>query len=401
MRSNARLRRDAPRNQEWFLTLLPVFPIVLLVTRLWYASRQDTQTLLLLVQTISPLGLLSAVLLTTVWVLPVVVVGGRLLGTLYWISTGRFSWLVHSAQRLPGWVVVLAVAVGVCTWQLRFLPTLAMMSLALLGLTVRERFPGHEELRTTFCYALPVIAAVLSYVMLWPAIVSAFTARDVATAILLTLPPVFAALLTGPVPEAPARVLTHGIAIGMAVFTPLLVGVVVMRAPILPLIAMQISVESPTEKESPAERRPAEVVVGYMVASDDQMTTVLKRDGVVEFIQNDRLLSKVLCPDPGEVPRTWVNLHGWYVEQSVISWLAPASHRTSADSRCEGRPAMAADPPPSDQPSDPSPRPSPSTGRSPGEGESPSPAGSPSPFLSPSPSQPSSPSPSVAAPRAG
>ncbi|MEU4403776.1 hypothetical protein AB0F88_04575 [Streptosporangium sp. NPDC023963] len=368
MKPDARVR-DAPRNQEWFLTLLPVFPIVLLVMRLWYASKQDTQTLLLLVQTISPLGLLSAVLLTTVWVLPVVVVGGRLLGTLHWISTGRSSWLVHSAQRLPGWVVVLAVAMGVCTWQLRFLPTLAMLSLALLGLTVRERFPDHEELRTTFCYALPVIAAVLSYVLLWPAIVSAFAARDVATAILLTLPPVFAALLTGPVPEAPARVLTHGIAIGMAVFTPFLVGVVVMRAPILPLIAMEIALEKPTAERS------AEVVVGYMVASDDQMTTVLRRDGVVEFIQNDRLRSKVLCPDPGEVPRTWVNLHGWYVEHSVISWLAPVSQRTPADSRCQGRPAAETGPAPPSPNSSPSPSPSPS----PNSSSSPSPSpGSPS-----------------------
>ncbi|MGJ6960734.1 hypothetical protein ACSDR0_02410 [Streptosporangium sp. G11] len=376
MKPNARVR-DAPRNQEWFLTLLPVFPIVLLVMRLWYASKQDTQTLLLLVQTISPLGLLSAVLLTTVWVLPVVVVGGRLLGTLYWISTGRSSWLVHSAQRLPGWVVVLAVAMGVCTWQLRFLPTLAMLSLALLGLTVRERFPAHEELRTTFCYALPVIAAVLSYVVLWPAIVSAFAARDVATAILLTLPPVFAALLTGPVPEAPARVLTHGIAIGMAVFTPFLVGVVVMRAPILPLVAMQITLEEPVEERS------AQVVVGYMVASDDQMTTVLKRDGAVEFIRNDRLQSKVLCPDPGEVPRTWANLHGWYVEHSVISWLAPVSPRTPADPRCEGRPARDGDPAsPSPDPS-PSPSPDQSPGPSSGADPSSSPAVSPSPSPSP------------------
>ncbi|MEU8382003.1 hypothetical protein [Streptosporangium sp. NPDC048865] len=377
MKADARRVRDAPRNQEWFLTLLPVFPIVLLVMRLWYASKQDTQTLLLLVQTISPLGLLSAVLLTTVWVLPVVVVGGRLLGTLYWISTGRSSWLVHSAQRLPGWVVVLAVAMGVCTWQLRFLPTLAMLSLALLGLTVRERFPDHEELRTTFCYALPVIAAVLSYVLLWPAIVSAFTARDLATAMLLTLPPVFAALLTGPVPEAPARVLTHGIAIGMAVFTPFLVGVVVMRAPILPLIAMQIALEEPDEEG--AAKRPEEVIVGYMVASDDQMTTVLKRDGAVEFIRNDRLRSKVLCPDPGEVPRTWVNLHGWYVEHSVISWLAPVSQRAPADPRCEGRPAETRDPAEESGPASPSLSPSPSPSPSAAPSLSGSPAGSPSP----------------------
>ncbi|GAA3034351.1 hypothetical protein [Streptosporangium longisporum] len=327
MKNEARVG-DAPRNQEWFLTLLPVFPIVLLVMRLWYASRQDTQTLLLLVQTISPLGLLSAVLLTTLWVLPVACVGGRLLGTLYWISTGRSSWLVHAARRLPGWVVVLTVVVGVCTWQLRFLPTLMMLALALAGLTVRDRLPGHDGLRTAVCYGLPVIAGVLSYVLLWPAIVAAFAQRDVATALLLTLPPGLAALLTGPVPVAPARVLTHGIAIATAVFTPLLVGVVVMRAPILPLIAVQFDEGGTTE-----------VVVGHLVATDDQMSTVLGRDGAVSFVRNDRLRSKVLCPDPGEVPRTWVNLHGWYVEQSMISWLAPASVRTPDDPRCQGRPA--------------------------------------------------------------
>ncbi|MBB2912146.1 hypothetical protein FHS43_003426 [Streptosporangium becharense] len=323
-----RVRRvkDAPRNQEWLLTLLPAFPLVLLVMRLWYASRQDTQTLLLLVQTISPLGLLSAVLLTTVWVLPALVLGGRLLGTLHWLSTGRSSWLVRAAERLPGWVVVLSVVVGLCTWQLRFLPTLAMMSLAVAGLTVRDRYPGHEGLRAVVCYALPVAVAVLSYVLLWPAVVAAFTARDVATAILLTLPPGLGVLLTGPVPGASAGVLTHGIAIGMSVITPFLVGVVVMKAPILPLIALQIE-----------EREAQEVVVGYLVASDDQMSTVLGREGAVRFISNDRIRSRVLCPDPGEVPRTWVNLHGWYVEQSVLSWLAPTAQPEPVDQRCQGR----------------------------------------------------------------
>lgn len=319
--------RDAPRDQEWLLALLPVFPIVLLVMRLWYASRQDTQTLLLLLQNTSPLGLLSAVLLTTVWVVPALILGGRVLGTLYWISTGHSSWLVRTAERLPGWVVALAVVAGLSAWQLRFLPTLAMLSLAAAGLTVRERFPHHEGLRATVCYALPVMVAVISYVVLWPAIGAAFAARDVATSLLLTLPPGVAVLLTGPVPAAPARVLTHGIAVAMAVFTPFLVGVVVMKAPILPLVALQMA-----EKEKPR------VLVGYLVASDDQMSTVLGREGVVSFVRNDRLESKVLCPDPGEAPRTWVNLHGWYVEQSVISWLAPAPPPAPVDPRCQGRP---------------------------------------------------------------
>lgn len=326
MKSVGRVK-DAPRNQEWLLTLLPIFPLVLLVMRLWYASRQDTQTLLLLLQNISPLGLLSAVLLTTLWVLPALILGGRVLGTLYWISTGRSSWLVRAGERLPGWVVVLAVVVGLFTWQLRFLPTLAMLSLTVVGLTVRDRFPRNEGLRAVVCYALPVTVAVISYIVLWPAVGTAVAAHDVATSLLLTLPQGLAVLLTGPVPRAPAWGLTHGIAVAMAVFTPFLVGVVVMKAPILPLMALQLN-----EDERP------QVLVGYLVASDDQMSTVLGRDGVVSFVRNDRLQSKVLCPDFGEVPRTWANLHGWYVEQSVVSWLAPAPPPAPVDPRCQGRP---------------------------------------------------------------
>jgi hypothetical protein len=127
-------------------------------------------------------------------------------------------------------------------------------------------------------------------------------------------------------------VLTHSIAIAIAGLTPFLVGVVVIKAPILPLIAMKIT-EGEKGKDS------SSVIVGYLVASDDQMSTVLDREGHVRFIQNDRLGVRILCPDPGEVPRTSVSLHGWYVEQSVISWLAPAlpvAPRESPDSACQG-----------------------------------------------------------------
>src|SRR4051812_48898049 len=41
-------RRRSQLN--WMLTALPAFPLVLLVLRLWYLSRQDLPTMLLLVQ---------------------------------------------------------------------------------------------------------------------------------------------------------------------------------------------------------------------------------------------------------------------------------------------------------------------------------------------------------------
>ena len=61
-------RRRAQLN--WLLTVLPAFPLVLLVLRLWYLSRQDLPTMLLLVQYISPLGMISALFITLIWTVP-------------------------------------------------------------------------------------------------------------------------------------------------------------------------------------------------------------------------------------------------------------------------------------------------------------------------------------------
>ncbi|RBQ19935.1 hypothetical protein DP939_08825 [Spongiactinospora rosea] len=327
-----------PRNQEWLLAVLPAFPVALLVLRLWWAGRQDTQTLLLLVQHVSPLGMLSVVLLTTVWVVPVVVLAGRVLGLLYRVSTGRSSWLVRIADRLPDWVVVLAALVAMLGWQLRFLPALALLALSAAGLTVRDRHPARGTLVHAVCVVVPIMAAVLVYVAMSPAIAMAWAERDVPTFILLAVPPGIAPLLTGPVPRLSAGLIAHGAAIALAVLLPLVAGVVVLRVPILPLSAMEFTVPAAPEADRPAGR---EVVVGYVIVNDEQMTSVLERSGAVRFFGNDLLVSRVLCPEPGDVPRSRVHLHHWYVEQSMISWLAPDPLKVAPDPRCEGRPPAA------------------------------------------------------------
>ncbi|GLW08623.1 hypothetical protein Misp01_37530 [Microtetraspora sp. NBRC 13810] len=320
------------RNQEWILTLLPAFPLGLLILRLWYASRQDTQTLLLLAQHVSPLGMLSVVLLTTMWALPAVVLVGRLLGPLYRLSTLRHSWLVRSADRVPDWVVAIAVVLGTLGWQLRFLPTLVMLTLAVVGLTVRERQPDRAALIRFFCLVLPVAVAVLAYVVVWPAIRQAAATGDTATLVLFAAPPGLAPFLTGPVPPVFARPITEGLAWLLLALLPLVAGVVVLRAPILPMIAVEVAAE-------PGGDRPAEVVVGNLITGDEQMATMLDRAGAVRFIRNDQMISRVLCPDPGAVPRSGVHLHHWYVEWSMLSWLAPHPLPPQEDPRCAGRPA--------------------------------------------------------------
>ena len=60
------------RGFQWTLTLLPAFPIVLLVLRLWHLSKQDRNTMLVLVQNVGPLDLVSSLVISLMWVPPLV-----------------------------------------------------------------------------------------------------------------------------------------------------------------------------------------------------------------------------------------------------------------------------------------------------------------------------------------
>nr|BFE88014.1 hypothetical protein GCM10020093_106150 [Planobispora longispora] len=235
-------------HQQWMFAMLPAFPLALLVVRLWYASRQDTQTLLLLVQHVSALGLLTAVLLTTLWVLPALVLAGRVLGALYRVSTGRSSWLSAVSDRISDWIVVLSVLVGAVSWQLRFLPTLVALSLATLGLTVCDRRAVRPELIVVFTLWLPLVAGAGLYLWLAPAIGQAFAEGDVVTAVLLTLPPGLACLLTGPVPERAAAALTSTVAVAVLVLAPVFTAAVVVEAPILPSSGWRSPVRARTRR---------------------------------------------------------------------------------------------------------------------------------------------------------
>ncbi|GAA3132038.1 hypothetical protein GCM10010466_23330 [Planomonospora alba] len=320
-------------GQQWVFAVLPAFPLALLVVRLWYASRQDTQTLLLLVQHVSALGLLTAVLLTTLWVLPAFVLVARALGVLYRVSTGRSSWLSMAADRIPDWIVVLAVLTGLVSWQLRFLPTLAMLSLAVLGLSMHDRRPGRRDLVLLLTLVLPAVVALGLYAWLAPAIGQAFAEGDVVTAVLLTLPPGLSVLLTGPVPARAAAALTSALAVSLLVVAPLFTAAVVVQAPVLPLVGMEISDRGADPEIA------GKVLLGHVITADDRFATFLDRDGTVRFVPNGAVVSQFLCPDLGQIPRSRVALHRWYVEHSVLAWFAPDPLEKPSDPRCPGRPA--------------------------------------------------------------
>jgi hypothetical protein len=322
-------RRRAQLN--WLLTVLPAFPLVLLVLRLWYLSRQDLPTMLLLVQYISPLGMISALIITLIWTAPAVILVLRTLGGVLLVSApddaGR-SLLAVTALRMPDWVVLLAAALAAMTWQLQLLPLLGMLIVAILGLTAVLRFRAERWLMAWITLGVPVLVGLLVLIFVGPGIVDAVRAGEPSTALLLAVPPLLGPLLTGPVPVWSARLVTHWPVAIAALLAPFIIGAVFLRAPVLPDSAVEVG---------PAGG-PTHVVRGQLIAVDDTATTVLRGGGDVIFIPNDQVRSKTLCPEPVRPPDSVVSVRGWPVESSALEWIAPTRPVTGVDPRCLGRP---------------------------------------------------------------
>ena len=338
-------RRRRP-NSQWMLTALPAFPLLLLVLRLWYLSRQDLQTMLLLVQNVSPLGLVGSLAITLVWVPPVFFLVGRALGALLLASSidaGR-SWLARAAGRTPGWVILSSFAVAAVTWQLRFLPTLGMLLLMIVALDVRLRYEDYPRLVRLACVAVPLACAVLGLLLFGPAAWQALNSGEPQTAFLLAAPVLALPFLTGPVPAFASRVVTHWVAmVGLGV-GPIVVAAIFVQAPVLPSVALEIrpvaaGVTPTTDADVVGKAAAVEVVRGQVITVDDRSTTLLEADGDVLFVPNGAVVSQVLCPDPAKPPYSAIKVHGWRVERAMLSWLAPSRSQTAAvDLRCQGRP---------------------------------------------------------------
>ena len=329
----AHTRRAA--EQQWLWALLPAFPLTLLVVRLWYLGRQDTATILLLTQFVSPLGLISVLFLSAVWMFPLMVLAARYLGLVSLAGVPRrpWPWVVRLGVRMPRWVVALAVVLGAVLWQLRFLPALAMLAIAVAGLQVRAADPPSPRRRELVCTLLPVAAAALVYVALGPATWRAFVGGDWSTAVLLGLPPLLTPLLTGPLPRrAVLPAVRLAVALGV-VATPLIIAVIFVRSPVLPTVAVEVEPGA-----AAAAGAPLQVLRGQVITADDAFVTLLDERGQVEFVPVARVRSQVLCPEYREPPFSDARALGWHLEEPALEWLAPRPEPEVRDPRCQGRP---------------------------------------------------------------
>jgi hypothetical protein len=304
---------------------------VLLVLRLWYLSRQDLPTMLLLVQNVSPLGMVSALFVTLVWTVPAVILVLRALGGILLVSrpddAGR-SMLAVTALRMPDWVVLVAAVLAAFTWQLRLLPTLGTLVVSILGLTAVQRFRADRWIMIWITVGVPVLIGALVLMFVWPGIVEAVRLDEPSTALLLGAPPLLGPLLTGPVPRSAARLVTHWPAVAASLITPFVIGAVFLRVPVLPDSAVEVAPGGGA----------VHVMRGQLVAVDDNSTTLLQGSGDIAFIPNNDIKTRILCPSVPRAPDSRVTVRGWGVEKSALSWVAPTRPVTEVDPRCLGRP---------------------------------------------------------------
>jgi hypothetical protein len=158
--------------------------------------------------------------------------------------------------------------------------------------------------------------------------VAAVRFGETSTALLLGVPPLLGPLLTGPVPPWSARLVTHWPAVAAALVTPFVIGAVFLRVPVLPASAVEVG---------PAGG-PLHVMRGQLVTVDDTSTTLLKSSGDVDFIPDNDVQSRIICPSVPRAPDSRVSVRGWPVEASALSWVAPTRPVTAVDPRCLGRP---------------------------------------------------------------
>ncbi|PPK67435.1 hypothetical protein CLV40_10798 [Actinokineospora auranticolor] len=320
---------DEPRNRQWAFTLLPAFPILLLVLRLWELSGQDLNTMLLLVQHVNALELASSLVISLLETPPALLLTGYVLGSLSLVSTEGSppTRLETAVERTPDWAITLMVMWSAVVWQLRFLPALVMLVCAAVGLGVRRR--GRQDLVTPVCVVLPIAVGVGELLWFGPAIVEALGLGDVPLALLLGLPPLLGPLLTGPLPHLVARPVTHGLVTIGALVTPFLLMAMFLRVPVLPSVAVELK---------PASGQPGTIVLGNVVTVDDTMTTMLDDDRTVRFVANDLIVAKSLCQGEQRIPYSPVRARGWLVETAALEWLLTRKlPQGDTDPRCEGR----------------------------------------------------------------
>ncbi|MEH1015194.1 hypothetical protein V6U90_19020 [Micromonospora sp. CPCC 206060] len=313
-----------PFDRESFWTVAVGLPALVSVLRLWAEAGGDLETTLLLVANVGPVNLFAGLVVTATWLVSAALVAIFAIGSLTHAAlpptATRLSWTSLFAQlavAAPSWLRIIAFVLAALTWQLLYLPLLILAACAAFG-----QYPDRNRGRPTGW----IVAGVGYLVLLGPVAVRAALGGYLVPLAYLVLPPVLLALgAARPVPASLARPFA-AIAQGSTLTLVLLAVTPLLTTPVLPRGVIIVT---------GSDGAPAQPVRGHVIEVNDATTAVLRARGGVEFIPNDRIADRILCPDEGEAARYRLWVFGLHIEDSILQGVG-RFHRPAVplDPRC-------------------------------------------------------------------
>jgi len=301
------------QNSQAFWTLIVGVPASVSVLRLWVESGGELQTTLLLASNFGPLNLGAALFATTLQFVTIVLIAT-------WAAAGILQTAVASAPRRsqlrkhpplltrvplpPPWGVLVTLFVAVLTWKILYLPLLVP---AYVAMSQRPPWRWHYSLKVGTVVS---VVGLISYgVLVFTAVRGAVLVGEWQVVLLLTLPPLIAFGVAGPIVDRFTRLF----AILMQMAIGLLAGAatwIAVQAPVLPLVATEVGTD--------VER---ELLRGHVISVDDKHLVFLQEHGGVRYLPLDGVRSTVLCATPGELPAFTTRVLDFHVEDSLLSAL--------------------------------------------------------------------------------
>lgn len=297
-----------PFDRESFWTIVVALPALVSILRLWAEAGGDLETTLLLVSNVGPVNLIAGLVVTATWLVSAALVTifavGSLTRNALRAGVERLTWSALFAQlasAAPRWLRPIAFVLAALTWQLLYLPWLILAACAAFGW-----HPAGPRRRIV----LWALAGVAYLTVVGPVVVAAIARGDVVPVAHLLMPPLLIALgATLPIPAGLVRPFAAA-AQAATVLLVLAAAAPVLATPVLPLSVLT------TVKAG--DDQPPQPIRGHIVEVTDTTTAILRVRGGVEFIDNDQIAGRALCPDEDEAPRYRLWIFGMHVENSIL-----------------------------------------------------------------------------------
>lgn len=302
-------KRSPWRAGQGFWTVAVGVPAVFSVMRLWIEAGGELQTTLLLVANVGPVNLLAALFTTATRLVTMGLVTVFALGAVLSASTvgtpRRPPLFARWFTLAPFWFLASVFAIALATWQIIYLPLLAVAAVAVF----------QREL-AALDWSLPRRAAAVAVLLVgygWlvaPTVAEAWRTGELFALGLLVVPPVLALGVPGPLPGPLVRPLAALAQPGIAIVL-VAAAVPVVMTPVLPMTVTTVTTASGVPEE----------VRGHVISTDDVSTVILQERGGVRYVDNDDIAARVLCPTDEELVRYRLRVRDVHVEDSLLGAL--------------------------------------------------------------------------------